>query len=156
MTRPAGQLDRALAAITLEVFQDNKRRNHILSDGYTGEFEQQFQVAVSGTAGNVWGFVDQAFAFEYPFLWAPLQRRSDFKTPHFRCGIELTNPQPTLVLLHAHVIGWVQSPEMWVIGANVRFAVCAPTVTTTAVAYAAIAHLAFQGYASLPQGVDDL
>jgi hypothetical protein len=156
MTRPAGQLDRALQALTLDIHADSARRRHMLSDGYSGEFEQQFQVNISGTAGNVWGFVDQAFSFEFPFLWAPLQRRSDFKTPHFRCGIELTNPTPTLVLLHAHVIGWTQSPETWIIGANVRFAVCAPSVTTTAVAYNAIAHLAFEGYASLPQGVSDL
>lgn len=154
MTRPLGQLDRALAALTIGVHQDAKRRHRTLMDGYTGEFEQQFQVAISGTAGNTWGYVDQQFTWEYPFLYAPLQRRVDLPTPMFRSGIEFTNPPPQVILLHAHLIDWAYSPESWIIGATVRFAVCAPTVTTTAVPYSAIAHLAFQGYASLPEGAE--
>ena len=152
MARPIGQLDRALTALTIGVHQDAMHRRRALRDGYTGEFEQQFQVQLSGQAGNTWGFVDQGYGFEFPFLYAPVQRQIDFPTPHFRSGIELTNPSSSLVLLHAHCIGWTRSPENWVIGATVRFMVCAPMATNVTVPYNAVAHLVFQGYASLPEG----
>lgn len=133
--------------------QSAMQRRRMLEDGFTGEFEQQFQVKLSGSAGNQWGWVDQQFNFEYPFLYAPLQRRSDLELPHFRSGIEFQAPTPTvMVTLHAIVIDWNRSEENWIVGAKVRFAVQCPTAQATAVNYNAIAHLAFQGYASLPEG----
>jgi hypothetical protein len=154
--RPAGELDRALSGLTLDVHKGRVRREQLLADAYQGEYEQQLQVQLSGTAGSGWGYVDQDYMFEFPFLWAPVQRRSEFDTPIFRSGIEIVVPQSSLVLAHAHVVGWHSSPESWIVGARVRFAVSAPAASTTPIPYQAIAHLSFQGYASLPQGVSDL
>ncbi len=153
MARPRGQLDRFVNATVVRPRLAERHRRRTLADGYTGEFEQQIQVALAGVAGNVWGFVDESYSFEYPFLYAPIQRRVDLLTPVFRSGIELVDPNPQyLVIVHAHCVGWTYSEENWIIGSTVRFAVVAPAATTQAIAYNAIAHLAFQGYASLPEG----
>lgn len=149
-----GQLQRALEGMTIGVHQGALFRKRTLADGHTGEYEQQVQVQLGGTAGNEWGFVDSEVTFELPFVYAPLQRRSEFTTPHFTRGIEVLNsaPDPTTLLnIDAHVVGWTTTEEGFIVGARVRFSVCAPNATDN-VPYTAIAHLAFQGYASYAEG----
>jgi len=147
-----GQLERALTNLTVGLVQGQQLRERILRDGYQGEYEQQVQLQFAGAAGNMAGFTDADITFELPFLYAPAQRHVPFETPHFTYGIELLNAGDTLVQLAAHVTAWNINDSNWVVGATVRLTAVAPLVTTEAVAFAAIAHLRFQGYASYAEG----
>lgn len=144
---PRGQLERSLAALTIGVHQGARQRRRDLYDTRIGEYEQQVHVPLSGEATADWGYADQAVAWEMPFLYAPLQRRVPFPTPHFTYGIEMTSGQSALVLIAAHVIDWTVTDQQWYVGATVRFAACAPLATDPQ-PYAAIAHLSFEGYAT--------
>lgn len=156
MARPkTAQLERSLEALTIGLVQDVRHRNRMLHDGQQGEFQQQMQVELSGTAGNVWAWQDQKLSFEYPFVYAPLQRQADLLVPHFTCGFTLAQTT-NLILLHAHVIAWNVTEESWVIGATVRFAVSAPNAVVTPVPYDAQAHLTFHGYATYAEGSESL
>jgi hypothetical protein len=148
--RPRGQLERSLAALTIGVQNGVSERRKALSDTFTGEYEQQVHVPLSGQASATWGFTDQPVNWELAFLYAPLQRRVPFGTPHFTYGIEITGGQGDLVLIHAHVIGWTITEQRWYVGATVRFAACAPNATDT-IPYSAIAHLSFEGFAAVAE-----
>ena len=154
MSRPAGALDRALAAITIGMAQGQQFRERVLADTRTGEYEQQIQLSVSGTAGNGWGFADAQVMFEYPFLFAPTQRMVPFDRPHFQASFELMNASDTLVHLAAHVIDWNVNDSGWIIGATVRVVGTAPAVSDSAnlEAFSALAHLTFQGYCTYAEG----
>lgn len=152
MSRPLGQLERALADLTIGVQHGKERRQVALSDTYTGEWEQQVQVALSGVATASWGFTDAQVAWELPFMYAPLQRMVPFETPHFTPGIEI-NQASDLLIVHAHVTNWKVNEYGWVVGASVRFAVYAPNASGP-MNYQATAHLRFQGYAGAAEGDD--
>src|ERR1700752_4240028 len=93
MGPPAGQLERSLAALTIGVHAGARQRVKALSDTVTGEYEQQVHQKLSGVASSAWAFSDQVVQWELPFLYAPLQRRVPFPTPHFTYGIEITAGQ---------------------------------------------------------------
>ena len=131
--------------------QGQQQRTRALADTITGEYEQQVHVPLSGVATSAWAFSDQAVAWELPFLYAPLQRRVPFLTPHFTYGIELTAGTLELVVIHAHVIAWTITDANWYVGATVRFAVRRPGRVDGADPYAAIAHLSFEGYATMAE-----
>lgn len=151
MGRPGGQLERSLAALTIGIHQGVVARGRALADTRTGEYEQQVHVPLSGIANNGWGFVDMPVQWELPFLYAPLQRRVPFPTPHFTYGIEMTAGQGELVVIHAHVTAWTITESQWYVGANVRFAASAPNAIAPS-PYLAIGHLSFEGYATLSEG----
>ena len=90
--------------------------------------------------------------FEYPFLYAPAQRLVPFDRPHFTKGFELTSGAATLVHLDAQVLSWDINESNWTIGAKIRLYAVAPLMDTTPVAFSAIAHLTFQGYAAYAEG----
>jgi hypothetical protein len=150
---PRGALERSLAALTIGVAQGERARRDALDDTYTGEYEQQVHEQLSGEAASGWGFTDAHVAWELPFLYAPLQRRVPFTTPHFTYGIEITSGTEELIVIHAHVIGWTVTEEQWYVGARVRFGVCAPASDpSVTIPYQAIAHLSFQGFATPAEG----
>lgn len=152
MARPMGQLERSLAALTIGVHQGTQQRRKALADTYAGDYEQQVHVPLSGTAALAWSFSDHDVQWEMPFLYAPVQHRVTFPTPHFNPGIELTGPRGDLVVIHAHVLGWTVTESQWFVGATIRFAVSAPAVLSTAtVPFSAVAHLSFRGYAAMAE-----
>lgn len=152
--RPSpGQLERSLAAITIGVQQRTVLRSRQLAERRTGEYDQQVRVDINGSAGNDWGYADAALLFEYPFLYAPAQRRVPFNRPHFSYGFEIAQPLDTLLHLGAQIVGWNVNENGWIIGATVRVHVIAPQVTQ-ATPFAATAHLTFQGYAANAEGDD--
>jgi hypothetical protein len=152
MTRPAGQLDRALTALTIGVVQGQRFRDRVLWDSYTGEYDQQVQLKVSGKASSVWGFADQKLKFDVAFYYAPTQRSVPFDRPHFTVGFELLNASKVLVVFTASVIRWTITNSGWITGATVRIASAAPALAANAQPepFRALAHLVFQGYASYP------
>lgn len=154
MGRPTGQLERSLEAISLDLHDRARLRHRGISDIRTGEYEQQVQVEVTGAATPTWVYADQAVGWEIPFLDAPGQRRSEVTRPHFTPGFELISSGGTLILLTAHVLGWITTDEGWWIGAQVQFAAQAPLIAPAAnpVPYSAMAHLTFRGYGAPAEG----
>jgi hypothetical protein len=147
---PRGGLARSLAALSIAPEVERADRASALSDTATGEYEQQVHVPLSGVAAPTPAFIDAPVAWELPFLYAPLQRRVPFPTPHFTCGIEHTAGTGQLVLIHAHVIAWTVTESQWYVGATVRFDVSAPLAIANS-PYAAIAHLSFSGFGTLAE-----
>lgn len=155
MTRPSGQLDRSLAALTLGVADGRQERHRALSDNRTGEYEQQVHLPIAGNAGSDPGFADATVHWEMPFLYAPAQRRVPFPTPHFTYGVEHLQATDILVSIDVHVIGWVVSPEGWYTGSTVRASAHAPGLGAGMLEpFSAIVHLSFQGYASFAEGAE--
>ncbi len=155
MSRPGGQLERSLTALTIGVAIDAKDRARALDANRTGEYEQQIHQPMAGNAAAAHGFVDATVYWEMPFLYAPAQRRVPFETPHFVFGVEHLQSTGVLVLVDAHVIGWVVSPEGWYTGAKVRLSAVAPTLGSGALEpFSAIVHMSFQGYASFAEGAE--
>lgn len=176
MSRPAGALERSLASLTIAIHQDREERRSALADAYTGEHFQQLHVDLSGLATATWGFSDEDVSFELPFLYAPAQRMVPFEVPHYTFGVEHKVTPSDLVLIDAHVLSWHVTEERWIVGAKVRFAVCAPNFSsapplasvtwepervgarvgavdlTQGVPFNATAHLTFQGYATYAEG----
>jgi hypothetical protein len=152
MAAPRGQLERSLAALTIGVHQSVQRRRRALYDARTGDYEQQVHVPLSGQAALAWAYVDRPVQWEMPFLYAPLQHRVSFTTPHFNYGIEHTSGQDALVIINASVADWTVTDQQWYVGATIRFAVHAPAADPTAtMPYAAVAHLSFRGYATMAE-----
>jgi hypothetical protein len=148
MSRPTGQLERAIADLTIGVHREKDERHRKLHAIGGKEMTQQFRVPLAGTAGNGWGFVDGPIGFKLPFLWLPAQRGAPFKTPHFSFGWEQTSGTNELVLVHAHVIKWNIDSSSRVVGARVRYSTSAPMVAEAQVVnYSGIVHLTFQGWA---------
>lgn len=150
MGRPGGQLERSLDALMAAGQRGAAEREHALADTVTGEYEQQVHVPLSGVADVTAAFVDVPVQWELPFLYAPLQRRVPYPTPHFLASIEHTVGQGALVIIHASVIGWDVTSQLWYAGAMVRFDVSAPLATGPS-PYAAIAHCSFQGFATMAE-----
>lgn len=147
MPRPQGQLDRSLAALTVGVLQGKIERDDQLHHSAGREVTQQVRVPLSGAAGNGYGSAEKKVGWQFPLLWAPRQRKASFKTPHFSYGIELGTGSNTLIVIHAQVVKWTINDSRWVIGANMRFIVSAPMLSSEAtVNFSAVAHLSFQGW----------
>lgn len=144
---PQGALERSLVRLAIGSHQALVDRHNALVSSLSGEYDQQVQIAASGAASSGWGFTDTPVSWEHPFIYAPLQRNQPFLTPHVSHHFEFTSTLSALVLAHVHVLSWNQNDQGWFIGAKVRVAVCAPDVTTP-VAYQAVVHLTFQGFAA--------
>lgn len=146
MARPHGQLERSLHKLTVGTQLDMRARERALAAGRSGEYDQQVRVAISGEATERWGYTDIPVTWEHPFIYSPLQRKLPFEAPHYVCGVEFAKPPAALVIVVPHLIDWLQSDASWYIGAKLRVAVSAPGQTEP-VAYSAVLHLTFEGYA---------
>lgn len=152
MPRATGQLERSLAALTIGLRKgmDARARSNAMA---SGEYTQQLRVPLSGQVGSAWIHQERAVTWQLPFLYAPQQRNVPFLTPQFHASFEFVAPAKELVVLQAHINGWTQGPNGWIVGAVVRFAVQAPNAATDVmVDFSVSAHLTFQGYAAYPEG----
>lgn len=148
MSRPQpGQLERALARMTIGVEQARESRTRQRVDGGAHEMEQQIRIPVSGNAGNGYAFVQVEVGFLHPFLWMPLQRPAPFSTPHFSYGVDYENSEELVV--HAGVLRWAIDDSSHVTGATVQIAVAAPNyegAEDKMPPFKIMLHLTFQGY----------
>jgi hypothetical protein len=152
MSRPKGGLERTLAELTIGLATGERDRRLALADTRTGEYEQQIQVPLAGNAGSSYSYSDKPVQWAWPFVYAPLQRRVPFQTPHFTYGIEITAGSGNLVAIHAQVIDWTVTDQGWYVGATIRFASYAPSApSSTVYPFSAVAHLRFSGYASMAE-----
>jgi hypothetical protein len=145
--RPGGQLDRALAALTIGPILSEKHRRQALRDTHTSAKHQLIQLPVTGQAGTGWGFSRQKVKWEQPFLYAPGQWLVPFQTPHFHANFDVLGSGGQSLLLDAKVVGWKVLEEGWTVGATIEIGACAPNATA-AVSFSAVAHLTFTGYAA--------
>ena len=150
MARPVGQLERSLASLTIGMAQGIAERKRVLKDTVTGEYIQQVRVPINGVATDAVTYADKPVQWEMPFLYAPLQRRVPFETPHFTPGIEIISGQNAFIDIRAQVIQWTITEEEWYVGATVRFAANCPGATDL-FTFSAIGHLSFQGYATMAE-----
>jgi hypothetical protein len=153
MGRPVGQLERSITALAIAPQLAAAKRDRDLADTATGEYDQLVHVPLSGQAAPPWAPTtpDVPVQWEMPFLYAPLQHRVPFPTPHFHNpGIEMLSGTGELILFHAQVVGWTVTEERWYVGATLRFSVSAPNATAN-VPYSAIAHCVFTGWASMAE-----
>lgn len=140
-----GQLERALASITIGVEESRAERDRQVAHSGGHEMEQQIRVPIAGKAGNGWGFAEVQVSFLYPFLWMPLQRGAPFDTPHFSYGIDHKG-NPGLVV-NAAVLQWGTDDSNHVVGATIQIGVSAPMLAEAEEqSFSAVAHLTFQGY----------
>lgn len=146
MPRPLGQLDRALDALTTGLLGGKIKRDRQLSYSAMREVEQQVRVPLSGEAGSGWGSIDKTVGFLFPFIYAPDQRGVPWKTPHFSYGVEMGVGTNVPIVVHAHVLHWIENNSSWITGARVRF--MAQAAIEEVVKFSALAHLTFQGWAA--------
>lgn len=149
--RPTGALERSLVNLTIGVAQSQIARKRALRDTETGEYEQQIQIPFSGNVDTGMYWVDKQVTWEMPFLYAPLQRRVPFQTPHFSKGFVLLSGGPgDFIQLDATVIGWTVTDAQWYVGATVRLSATSPTASAV-LPFSSMAHLSFRGYATMAE-----
>lgn len=143
--RPIHSAQRAINDITLGVAKATRRRQERIAELGLREEDQQYQIAVSGTAGNALGVGSLSVVFDFPFHFAPGQRDSDLEVPHMTFGAECD----ALVQLGAFVLGWLQDSGTGAfVGANLAVSCIAPTA---GVDFTGKLHVTFQGFS----GPDD-
>lgn len=146
MPRPRGQVDRTLDSLGAGLLLGKHKRDHQLGYSRLREVEQQVRVPLEGEASNEWGYADKEVNWELPFVGAPAQRDAPFTTPHFSYGVELGAGSGSLIVIHASIVKWNTNIQGYIIGAVTRFMASAPG--GEGVAYTAVMHLSFQGYAA--------
>lgn len=112
-----------------------------------GEIEQQFQIAISGTATTTIGWESVDLTFDVEFLDATDQRYSNLTVPHVKQGQAVTSITPVVVTLN--VGEWTRDDRDVIVGCVLDVGVSAGPGGTPAV-YTGYAHLTLQGYGSVP------
>lgn len=141
-----GQLDRSIDALTAGLLGGQAARKRQLAYSAAREVEQQVRVPLSGEAGSGWGTTDKTVGFVLPFVYAPDQRGVPFETPHFSYGVEMGVGTIVPIVIHAHVLHWIQNDSSWITGARMRF--MAQAAGEEVIKFSAMAHLTFQGWAA--------
>ena len=150
--KPINALERSLKALTIGVQQSAQRRASGSQSEQAGEYQQQVQIPLSGSAALKPMFADVSVTWRMPFLWAPQQRLVPFSVPHFTYGVEFTDVPNGLVVIHPSVVGWTKDVRNWFTGALIRATVWAPGLDEQkTVDFSAALHLVFQGYAAQPE-----
>jgi hypothetical protein len=147
------RVQRSLAHLTLGTARAMEQRQERQAELAAGETEQQYKVAVGGTAGSdAMDWQETSIEFADSFYPGQDRRDSSFDTPLFTYGVEMQSPTP--VILSVVVTGWLTDPDGTVRG--VRLALGAHVIgAVDDVKFDAIAHLNFQGWAA-PALNDDI
>jgi hypothetical protein len=139
---PEGSIGRLLHDMTVGTIQAIRGKDASDAQGKLREIEQQFQVAISGTAIATPAFTPVTLNFDYPFYYAPAQRDSNLEFPHFLFGSH-TNPA---VGIHASVTEWLHDETNGsIIGAVVQVAAIGEG------AFTGFLHASFQGLGALAE-----
>lgn len=147
------RVQRSLQALTIGVARAMQERQQQQQEIASGETEQQYKVAVGGTAGtDAIDWQEGTIQFDDLFYPALDRRDSTFDTPLFTYGVEMQSPTP--VILSVVVTGWLTNADSTVSG--VRLAFGAHVIgAVDDVKFDAVAHLCFQGWASPALNDDD-
>jgi hypothetical protein len=119
----------------------------------SGEMIQRLHVPMTGIAGKklIWSEIDVKWAYPILNQAAANQHESEQDQPHYMVGIEVQTAEH--LMIDCQVSGWKVDEETgFYIGATLRLTVWIPDATKL-VPYAAVAHVAFVGWAAT--GEDD-
>ena len=140
---PDGAVQRVLHEVTVGTHRAIRARDDNKAKNKPRELEQQFQFAISGTAGAVPAWQEVTVEFDYAFFFAPAQRESSLEYPHFTYGSQSSPP----VGVHATVTEWLHNEDNGsIIGAKVAVGASGASVSFTG-----IVHLTFQGFGMLAE-----
>lgn len=144
---------RSLQSLSIGMARAMQERDRRQEEIAAGETEQQYKVAVSGTAGpDAMDWQEGAIKFDDLFYPAQDRRDSTFATPLFTYGVEMQSPTP--VILSVVVTGWLTDVDGTVSGVRLAFGAHVIGVVDD-VKFSAVAHLSFQGWAAPALNDDD-
>jgi hypothetical protein len=138
-------ISRSLQALTLGQVMEEGRQAMKAGMGLT-EFDQQFQVPISGAATERIAWESLDIRFEWAFLDARRQRGVSLAEPQFTFGAVVPKGGPVVVT--AVVQSWNRSADAFR-GATVLIGVFAPA-SAEEVTFQGQAHLTFQGFGAPP------
>jgi hypothetical protein len=154
-------INRSIRTRTIDTTRALEARRAMLGYDALGEIEQQFQLPMEGTAGDVMGWFEIRLKFDVEFYNAPDSRMSPYTLPHFTYGYVITTPTPVLVA--ACVREWTLDDIDTVSGAKVAIGTCNPGLSQTpdtapvvAVPFAGYMHLTFQGFGAPAENNSDV
>lgn len=139
----------ALRELTIGAQKNTLKRRDELSYDSLNEYDQQIQVAISGTAGDIASYVLVQVFFDVYFLAGTLQRANNLIWPHFTYGSVLHTAKP--ILIWANVMSWIldgvgETGNNTVVGANIQWGSMAPDFVSGApIIFTGALHLNFQG-----------
>lgn len=145
-------LERSIQALTIDSIRALDKRRTMLGYDAMGEFEQQFQLEIDGSAGAIIAWHEIEITFSVDFYRAEDQRDSPYTVPHFTYGAVITGGTPALIT--ACVRRWDIDDSDTVHGATVAVGVCNPGATA-ATPFVGYLHLTFQGYGAPVEGEAD-
>lgn len=147
MTVTTNAIGRSLEALTIGRVRASEDRQAMKANLGLTEFDQQYQVPISGAATEqiTWQGID--IRFDWPFLDAPRQRGVALLVPQFTYGAVISTGGPVVVT--AVVQSWSRPNADTFAGATVLVGVFAPA-STDEVTFQGQAHLTFQGFGAPP------
>lgn len=138
---PEGSVGRVLHELTIGTIQAVRAKDANDDQNKLREIDQQFQVAISGTAGAVPAFTPATVKFDCPLYYAPGQRNSTLEFPHFTYGSQTT----PAVGVHATISEWMHDEKNGsIVGAVVQIGAVGGGEPFTG-----FVHLTFQGFGAL-------
>lgn len=148
-----GQIQRAIRGLTLGTVKSYDAAKVRSWETAMDEFDQQFQLPVSGTidARGVWVPID--VSFDVTMISSP-DRGNELSSPLFTYGVEFITGRPFITV---GVTRWSASGEVGIGGASLEVGAFMPGARKLTT-FAATVHLNFQGFGSpnpLPDEVDE-
>lgn len=156
MTLATSAIHRSLGKLAISVQKASDRRRAEKAAEGLAEVDQQFQVDLSGRAGELtWQTV--TIDFDEMFVDASGQRDADLDEPHFTYGATMQKGPP--LIISAHVSDWATDAQGNFTGAAVRIGVWNPlaiaqTEGELGSPFLARLHVNFQGF-SVPHDPSD-
>lgn len=137
-----GAVSRAVRGITVDAITSLDKKRQQLGFDSLGELEQQFQLAIEGTAAQTIAWEEREIKFNVEFYDATEQRDSSFTVPHVTYGAVITSDDP--VMISVCVREWNERSDRAIVGATV--AVGATNPGGSQVDFEGYVHITFQGY----------
>lgn len=134
-------ITRSIAALGFHLNEQMHKKQHEGHDSRLAETDQQFQIEVSGEAGETIVWTQKEVTFDHMIFKAVAQRQNPLGEPHFTYGYAMQSDSP--VILHATVQRWLTDTTGNYTGAIIGIAVDGRSETP--ISFKANIHLTFQG-----------
>lgn len=142
----SGALERSIRAFSMDQQAKHEEAVEARAQESMGEFEQQFQVPLSGEAGSLITWTEVTATFASPFVLTD-DRDSPHQYPQFWHGAVIESGPPVMVT--ACVRDWITTADGDVTGAKVAVGVCRPGVDEDSFKkFKGTVHLTFQGWSA--------
>lgn len=142
----SGALERSIRAFSMDATEKHEEAVEARGQEAMGEFEQQFQVPISGEVGALITWTEVNCTFAAPFVLTD-DRDNPYDYPQFWFGSVISSGPPVMVT--ACVRDWTTSADGDVTGAKVAVGVCRPGVDEDSFKkIKGEVHLTFQGWSA--------